>query len=96
MKLTNQDKAILKNGAAYPMDDNDLIQIERVLQKRYTKYRHNDHPISREQAIDLLGREKFLSGIRRSAFHFTAARPVSDNPADGVVYFDSSAFFKEM
>ena len=94
MKLTKQDKATLKKW--WRCNEEDFCQIEQVLQKRYTKYEYKGAQISREQAIDLLGRETFLSGIYRSAFHYTAARPVSDDPADGVVYFDSSAFFKEV
>lgn len=87
MKLTQKDKEqLLKYGHT----EEDFSQIELVLQKRYTKYDLNGKPITREQAIELLGRKQFLSGISRSAFHCTATRECDA----GYIGFDSSLFFK--
>lgn len=88
MKLTSNDKALLRKMG---FSDQDFAQIEEALQRRKTKYRLGSKPISREEAIVLLGRETFLSGISRSAFHYTAARKT---PAGEVVYFDSCKLFE--
>ena len=48
--------------------------------------------ISRKEAIELLGRETWLSGLDRSAFHWSAMRQTKDDK--GYVYFDSSKLFK--
>lgn len=88
MKLTNQDKMLLR-GMGH--DDKDFPQIEEAMRKYYTTYDLDGETISREQAIALLGREAYLSGISRSAFHYTAARSTDDGR---VVGFDSSKLFK--
>lgn len=88
MKLTEKDKALLIEWG-YP--ESDFPQIEEAMKKKNTKYEFECSAISREKAIELLGREEYLSGIARSAFHFTAAREVSNGK---IVYFDSSNLFK--
>lgn len=45
---------------------------------------NNDHTMSYKDAIEILGREQFLSGISRAAFHWTSYR---EEHASGV-YFD--------
>ena len=88
MKLTNVDKElILKNGYT----DKDFPQIEAAMLKKNTKYELNDKPISREEAISILGRKAYISGICRSAFHWSAAREATENR---IVYFDSSNLFR--
>lgn len=49
--------------------------------------------ISRKKAIELLGRAAWLSGLARSAFHFTAVRTLGDGRR--YVSFDSSVLFRE-
>ena len=88
MKLTNLDKVVLL-GWGHP--EEDFSQIEEAMQKRKTKYKLGSEEISRERAISLLGRTKYLAGIARSAFHFTSAQKTEDGR---VVYFDSSQLFK--
>ena len=88
MKLTSNDKGMLRK---WGFSDQNFAQIEEALQKSKTKYKLGSDPISREEAIVLLGRDVFLSGISRSAFHFTAARETADGK---VVYFDSSRLFR--
>lgn len=92
MELTKSDKALL---ASWGFREKDFPQIEEAMKKSKTKYKLGATPISREKAIALLGREVYLSGISRSAFHFSAAREVpSKDVVIKVVYFDSSSLFK--
>ena len=91
MKLTSEDKALLRQ---YRYVNEDFPQIELAMQARYTKYKVGNKAISREQALDLLGRHKYLSGVARSAFHYTAARTVGEDETSGIVCFDSSRLFK--
>lgn len=93
MKLTKEDKNLL-SGWGYPEDD--FEQIERALAKTKTTYElfndenNEDKEISREEAIEILGRETYLSGIGRSAFHWSSVR---ENEEGQKVYFDSSKLF---
>ena len=91
MKLTSEDKDLLRQWGYV---DKDFAQIELAMQARYTKYKLGTTAISRKRALGLLGRRKYLSGIARSAFHYTAARTVGDDEKSGVVFFDSSRLFK--
>lgn len=89
MRLTNDDKDILRR---FGHEDKDFAQIERAMEKRYTTYRLNVTPVTREDAILLLGRIRYLAGIARSAFHYTACQ---ECPGLGFMYFDSRKLFKE-
>jgi len=88
MKLTLTDKSILSEIGHRK---EDFEQIELATSKRYTKYELDDKPISLEEVLRLMDRKEYLSGIARSAFHWSAVR----NTLDGrTVYFDSSNLFK--
>lgn len=88
MKLTKEDKELLtKRG----YEESDFPQIERAFNKRVTTYQMGGKPISREEAIEALGWERYLSGISRSAFHYTAARETKNGCS---ILFDSSNLFK--
>lgn len=110
MRLTETDKKqLIKNGYT----ERDFKQIEEAMQKSKTKYEAKNiqtgelRKISREEAIEILGRETWLSGISRSAFHWTATRDnmrgyfkpksadyvVTQMPTQ-IVHFDSSNLFK--
>ena len=91
MKLTVDDKKMLLERG-HP--ESDFRQIEEALQKSKTKYKLGAIPISRDEAIRLLGQRQFLSGIARSAFHVTAAREVPMSTTGETVYFDSSNLFR--
>ena len=71
----------------------DKEQIKRAL--KCTKYKlcgdYTTTPISRKEAIEILGKELFVSGLERSSFHWTAARTNEDK----TVLFDSSELFKD-
>ena len=88
VKLTDPDKEQLKN---WGFTDQDIKQISVAI--GHTVYTFKSERIAADKALDVLGRVAFLSGIGRSAFHFTAAREAKDNSGD-VVYFDSSRLFK--
>ncbi len=93
MKLTNKDKKYL---LSIGYSENDFEQIGNIA--KYTKYemftKENESIvtiITQKKAIELLGRNTFLSGLGRTAFHRTAVR-YND---EGTIYvvFDSSKFF---
>lgn len=88
MKLEPKDKTLLLRWGHQAAD---FPQIEAALLAKNTKYTLDGHTISQAAAIALLGREQFLSGISRSAFHTTAAR---ETEAGKIVLFDSSHLFK--
>lgn len=74
-KLTDEDKAYLKE---FGETEKDFPQIERAANVAYyglsTPYSFGGAKISLEDAIEELGREGFLSAIRRAAFHRTTLR----------------------
>lgn len=93
MKLTNTDKEYLKH-IGYNISD--FEQIEKATRKTiYTLcngYNGDETIINTEKAIELLGREEYLSGISRSAFHWSSVR---ETKTEGMsVYFDSSKLFR--
>lgn len=83
MKLTRSDKQLLKEWGFL---DEDMRQIEMAMNERITTYELNNNQISRDKVIEILGKEQYLSGISRSAFHWSAMRES--------IYFDSSKLFK--
>ena len=88
MKLTSEDKKVL---IEWGHREEDLKQIEEATAKTKTVCEMNGEKISREKAIEILGRKEYLSGISRSAFHWSAGR---DNEKGETVSFDSSKLFK--
>ena len=86
MKLNKEDKQLLKDWG-YPEDD--FRQIEEATTK--TKYELGDEKISRTKVIEILGRELYLSGIARSAFHWSAYRTNENGQG---IYFNSSKLFE--
>ena len=70
--------------------DKDLPQIEEAIGK--TTYETEEGKrVSYKEARRILGTEHFLSGIGRSAVHFTSGRDSGDGTK---IYFDSSKLFK--
>lgn len=75
MALTKEDKdTLLKWG--YP--DTDFPQIERAIKvATYTVWDENKpvkKQLTKQQAIRVLGRREWLSGIGRAAFHWNSCR----------------------
>lgn len=85
MTLTKKDKAFLR---CIGYKDKDFLQIMYAAGK--TDYQCEGRKISRKQAVDLLGCQSFLSGLARSAFHWSACRVAEDG---SIVLFDSSRWF---
>jgi len=88
MKLTKKDKDLL---FSWGYTERDVQQIKEATCSRKTKYKMDGSPIDRAEAIRLLGRETYLSGIARSAFHYSAVRETDDGR---VVHFDSYKLFR--
>jgi hypothetical protein len=91
--LSKEHKAIILNFG-YPKKD--LKQIENALSKTdFELYQFEDdakdEKITIDQAVKILGEELFLSGMCRSAFHWSATR---QNALGQKVYFNSSRLFK--
>ena len=89
MKLIKEDKKLLKG---WGIEEEDFNQIERAIKKTVYELKVKDitKEITQEEALKILGREEFLSGISRSSFHWSAVR----NKEDKTIYFDSSKLFK--
>ena len=88
MRLTKEDREWLMSLGHRECD---LPQIEAALHIKRTTYSLEGKPVSRAQAIRLLGHEFYLAGISRSAFHYTAAQATE---AGETVCFDSCKLFK--
>lgn len=92
-KLSKSDREYLRKLGE--TEDEDINQIEYAIGKTiYTLDDENgkEKRISAKKAREILGDEKFLSGLQRSAFHWDSSRESDDGIT---VYFDSSAIFKE-
>lgn len=71
--------------------DEDLNQL--LLAINLSSYEKEDGlKISRENVIRILGELKYLYGISRSAFHYTAVQ--YDDKNKNTIYFNSSMLFK--
>lgn len=97
-KLTQDDIALLRDWGE--TNNDDIRQIERCASKKWTKYELIDYKqkirkkISREEAIEILGREEWLSGIQRCAFHCSAVRYQGGGcKGDLCILFDAYDFF---
>lgn len=94
MKLTNDDKAYLK---MWSVPEKDFGQIAEAA--KHTTYELCDKDgketlsaITAAEAIERLGRNGWLLGLMRSAFHWTAMRLSADG--ENFIHFDSSKIFK--
>ena len=105
MKFTDKDKQFLLEkiyGGLKKTFEEDLPQIEEaadVTKYSLIKYeednwrgKYDEKRISRTEAIRILGRKGWLSGLSRAAFHMSAVRNLDDMRSQ--VYFDSRNLFK--
>ena len=88
-QLTNKDKKLLKE---WGYSNEDMPQIEEVanvsiITFTYKANKSQEHIITPQRAIRIIGRRKFLSGLSRAAFHWSAIRYVKDNYNNGFVCF---------
>lgn len=81
MKLTIQDKELLASWGETP---DDIAQIERASKSNILELKLEDlvtgkrRKIGQKTAIQILGRETFLSGLSRAAFHWSSSRYSAD------------------
>ena len=92
MKLSEKDiKSLLNAGYL----KSDIPQIEKAISRStYTLIKADttkEERLSVKEAIRLLGWNTFLSGISRSAFHWSSWRRTCNGDE---IYFDSSALFR--
>lgn len=86
MKLTEADRKYLLEQCNE--DEKAIAQIERAIGK--TWFSCKCERISASRAIALCGRQRFLSAMDRSAFHYTTSVTLEDGT---IIYFDSSKLF---
>ena len=95
MILTKEDKKLLKS---WGFKTGDFKQIEVVstccLYSIFTEGMKKDKLICAEEALEALGRKDFLSGLCRSAFHWSSTRITEDGKTS--VSFDASPYFIAM
>ena len=96
MKLTEEDlEDLMETG--YPESDFRQIREAAISKKtKYTLYEQNKargKRISAEEAIRLLGRRVWLTGLGRSAFHWSACRTVEGSQR--FIIFDSRNLFAD-
>ena len=92
MKLTNKDKDFL-SSIGYHYDDFDVI--ERVSKKMeyemFSKKDNGNEPIevkiTEKQALSLLGRESFLTGLARATFYDSAVRSIERIPNMAIYFY---------
>ncbi len=73
-RLTDEDKKILLSWGNRE-DELDQIELEANVCEYTQCYKSKpDRKITRDEAIKLLGRRNFLSGIERTAFHWNCGR----------------------
>ena len=87
MKITKEEKMYLER-CGYGRKRLSP-QIQEATRRDKTTYEMDGAPITRDEAVTV-GRLDYLSGIARSAFHFTAMRITEDGK---VILFDSSRLF---
>lgn len=87
MKLTNKDKNYLLSigylNEDFAVIENTPIRCELIINDVSIK-------INQKEAIKILGRNNFLSGIGRSTFHGSAMRSTESLPHNISVYFSQS------
>jgi len=86
MFLEESDKKYLKEVGYI---DKDMDQIERAV--AVTDFEVDGKPMDLVSVLRIMDRKDFLSGMGRSAFHWSAMRTAADGRE---VYFDSSKLFK--
>lgn len=87
MELTAKDKkTLLEHGYL----KSDMKQLEEAAARCEYVNNKNDRYVSAELVIRMLGREIWLSGLGRAAFHWTCTRENNGHS----VHFDCSRMFR--
>lgn len=85
--LNSEDMKMLKGWGYKTAEDLEQIQTAMLL----SEIKLNGKKTGVKKVVEILGREKFLGGISRSAFHSTSANETAGN----YVEFDSSVLFSD-
>ena len=85
--LNPEDMRMLKGWGYNTVEDLEQIQTAMIL----SDIKLNGKKTGLKKAVEILGREKFLGGISRSALHSTSAKESGGN----YVEFDSSILFSD-
>lgn len=88
MKFTGKDIKYFLDCGYFESDIPQIKMAKRVL--RITNEKGDK--ITQDKAIEILGRETFLSGLCRASFHWTSSRE-SENGTH-TIYFDCSKLFE--
>lgn len=94
MRWRKDDSELLQSWGYSQEDIKQIKEARKFLILTTQDNLHDDKEIkiSKDKAIELLGRETFLSGLARASFHWTSARR---NDKDEQVFFDCGRMFKE-
>ena len=88
MKLTKED---IRKLSSWGYRSEDFAQIEKAASAKLTVYEIDGKAVGLKALLKIMDRREWLSGIARSAFHYTASR----NTYDGrIVCFDSHKLFQ--
>lgn len=71
--------------------DDDILQIKQAYKVLKLEDKKGNK-ITKQQAIETLGIETFLSGLARASFHWTATR--YNMSGNDLIYFDCSKLFE--
>ena len=88
MKFTEKDIKYFLDCGYF---ESDIPQIKRA--KRFLRLTNEKgEKMTQDKAVEVLGRENFLSGLSRASFHWTSSRE-SEN-GKHTIYFDCSKLFE--
>jgi len=100
MELTDNDRKLLKSWGNKPVEVAQIAHVAFFTTYKCCKTFMNEkknvtcgkrEDISETEALRKLGRERFLQGLCRSAFHWTATCETDDGE---LVEFDSKRYFR--
>lgn len=96
-KLTDEDVKELLEIGAEPEDINQIREVAAMVKLTYVWMYDNGYVesgfISTPEAIGIIGKHKFLCGLYRCAFHYSARQANED--ASVVISFDAFAYFNK-
>jgi len=100
MELTDNDRKLLKSWGNKPVEVAQIAQAvfftsykccKTVMDEKMNVTCGKREDISETEALRKLGRERFLRGLSRSAFHWNATCETDDGE---LIEFDSKRYFR--
>ena len=95
-ELTREDVQELLDIGVSEDDIYQIKQVAKIVKLRYEwRYENGTSesgPISASEAIGIIGKHRFLCGLDRCAFHYSATQTNED--ASVVIYYDAFEYFK--